>query len=91
MLLKDAPHVGKAHGPIGAHLDPRSGSYVIREHAYGHSNRRSFDALTEEALLARGLSKEPLAILERGVFVGPQPPDIEQAIDRDWEEITASF
>ncbi|MEX2650498.1 MAG: extracellular solute-binding protein [Alphaproteobacteria bacterium] len=91
VLLKDAPHYDKAHDLIDAHLDPRSGAFEIMEFAYGHSNRKAYDGISDEDLAARGLSKNPLEILERGVFVGPQPPDIEQAINRDWEEIAAGF
>jgi spermidine/putrescine transport system substrate-binding protein len=89
VLLKNAPHVAKALDLIDAHLDPRSGSYEIMEFAYGHSNRKSFESVSEADLLARGLSKNPLEVLARGVFVGPQPPEIEQAINREWEEIIA--
>lgn len=91
VLLKSAPHVAKALDLIDAILDPRSGSYEIMEFAYGHSNRKSFEPVSEADLLARGLSKNPLEVLGRGVFVGPQPPEIEQAINREWEEIIAGF
>lgn len=91
VLMKDAPHEAKALDLIDAHLDPRSGSFEIMEFAYGHANRKSCESVSETDLIARGLSKNPLEILARGVFVGPQPPEIEQAINREWEEITAGF
>ena len=41
--------------------------------------------------MARGLSKNPIEILARGKFAGPQDPSIEQAIQRDYEKIQAGF
>jgi spermidine/putrescine transport system substrate-binding protein len=91
VLLENAPHLDKALDLIDAHIDARSGTYEIVNFGYGHANRKAFDPVPEADLLARGLSKNPLEILARGVFVGPQPPEIEQAINREWEEITAGF
>jgi hypothetical protein len=32
-----------------------------------------------------------MQIIDRGVFVQPQDPDLTTAINRDWEEIIAGF
>ena len=91
VLLKNAPHPDKAYDLIDAMLDPRSGKYLIEEFGYGHSNRKSFELVAEADLLARGLSAKPMEILGRGKFAGPQTPEVDQAVTRDYEKIQAGF
>jgi spermidine/putrescine transport system substrate-binding protein len=91
VLLKKAPHPDKALDLIDAMIDPRAGKYLIEEFGYGHSNPKSFEGIDEADLVARGLSKNPMEILGRGKFAGPQNPEIEQAINRDYEKIQAGF
>ena len=50
-----------------------------------------FEAVDEDVLLARGLSKDPLAILNKGVFVQGVPADVKTKIERDWAELVAGF
>jgi hypothetical protein len=62
------------------------------------AGRESADGRGKEALIAaeadltaRGVSENPMEILARSTFSGPQDPDIEQAIQRDYEKIQAGF
>lgn len=89
VLVKDAPHYDKAHDLIDAMISVESGVYLITEDGYGHSNEKAFDAVDEDALLARGLSKHPLEILNKGVFVQAVSPELKTKIERDWSDIKA--
>jgi spermidine/putrescine transport system substrate-binding protein len=91
VMHKDAPEPDLAHDVIDALISPVTGEYVINEFGYGHSNILSFDRVSAEHLAELGLSKEPMQIIDRGVFVQPQDPDLTTAINRDWEEIIAGF
>lgn len=91
VLLKGAPHLDRAYALIDNMLDPRVGQYLIEEFGYGHSNAKSFDLVTPDDLTARGLSSQPMEILSRGKFAGPQTPEIDQAVARDYEQIQAGF
>lgn len=76
---------------IDAWLSPETGKFLIEEYGYGHSNMKAFDAVDEEVLVARGLSKDPLALLEAGVFIPSASPEVNTKIERDWSEVTAGF
>ncbi len=91
VLASDAPHYDKAHDLIDAMIGPRPGIFLITEYGYGHSNQKAFEATEEDVLLARGLSKEPLDILNKGVFVQGVPSDIKTKIERQWAELIAGF
>ena len=91
VLHKDAPNYDKAHDAINALISPEVGEYVINAFGYGHANLLAFDRVDEERLGELGLSREPMQIIDRGIFVGPQPPEITTKINRDWEEIIAGF
>lgn len=91
VLHKDAPEPALAHDLIDSMIGPEAGKFLIEDFGYGHSNAKSFELVDEKRLAEMGLSKDPLAILNKGVFVGPQPPEITQKINRDWEKIQAGF
>ena len=91
VLAAGAPHYDQAHELIDAMIAPQPGIYLISEYGYGHSNMKAFDAVDEDVLLARGLSKDPLAILNKGVFIQGVPSDIKTKIERQWNEIVAGF
>jgi spermidine/putrescine transport system substrate-binding protein len=91
VLAANAPHYDKAHDIINALIDERPGIFLIEEYGYGHSNMKAFEAVDEDVLVARGLSKNPLALLEAGVFIPSVDPDINTKIERDWAEIKAGF
>jgi spermidine/putrescine transport system substrate-binding protein len=91
VLATGAPHYDKAHELIDAMIGPRPGIFLIEEYGYGHSNMKAFEAVDEEVLVARGLSKDPLSILEAGVFIPSASPEVNTKIERDWSEVTAGF
>ena len=91
VLAAGAPHYDKAHDVIDALIAPEPGIFLIEEYGYGHSNMKAFEAVDEDVLLARGFSKDPLSIIEAGIFIPTVAPDINTAIERDWSEIKAGF
>jgi len=91
VLAAGAPHYDKAHDVIDALIDPRSGVFLIEEYGYGHSNMKAFEAVEEDALVARGLSKNPLDLIQAGVFIPNAGPDITTKIETDWNEIRSGF
>ena len=91
VLAANAPHYDKAHDLIDAMIGLRPGIFLVTEYGYGHSNLKVFEAVDEDVLLARGLSKDPLAILNKGVFVQGVPADVKTKIERDWAELVAGF
>ncbi len=91
VLASNAPHYDKAHDVIDAMIGVRPGIFLITEYGYGHSNMQAFEEVEEEVLLARGLSKDPLALIEAGVFIPSTTPETNTRIERDWAEIKAGF
>ncbi len=91
VMASGAEHPDKAYDLINAMIGPRPGIFLIEEYGYGHSNMKAFEAVDEDVLLARGLSKDPLSILEAGVFIPGASPEINTRIERDWSEVTAGF
>ena len=91
VLAAGAPHYDKAHDVIDALIAPEPGIFLIEDYGYGHSNMKAFDAVSEEILLARGLSKDPLSIIEAGIFIPTVEPHINEAIEVDWIAIKAGF
>lgn len=91
VLAENAPHYEKAHDIIDALIDERSGIFLIEEYGYGHSNMKAFEAVDEDVLVARGLSKNPLDLIEAGVFIPTVDPEVNTRIERDWNEVTAGF
>ncbi|MGF1610318.1 MAG: PotD/PotF family extracellular solute-binding protein [Kiloniellales bacterium] len=90
-IHKDAPNPDLAYEIIDSLIAPATGEYLITEFGYGHSNLLSFDRVSEEQLAELGLSKEPMEVINRGIFYIPQTDEITTAINRDWEEIIAGF
>lgn len=68
VLAKDAPEVERAHELIDAMISPESGQYFITEFGYGHSNRKAFEAVDDEALASLGLPRDPTTLLSSGIF-----------------------
>jgi len=90
-LTSDAPHYDKAHDLIDAMIAPEVGQFIIQDYAYGHSSTRAFDLVSDEELAARGLSRNPMDVLNAGVFVEAQPEETAQRINRDWAELISSI
>jgi spermidine/putrescine transport system substrate-binding protein len=82
VLARDAPNPDKAHDLIDAVIAPDAGKWLIEVQGYGHSNRKSFDLVTDEALAERGLPKDPNALLNNGILFQP---------NKRLEEISSMF
>jgi spermidine/putrescine transport system substrate-binding protein len=67
ILQTNAPHPDKAHDLMDAMLDPKAGEWLIN-YGYGHSNRKTFDLVSEELLAERGFPKDPTEFLKDGTF-----------------------
>ena len=91
VIASGEEHPDKAYDLINAMIGPRPGIFLIEEYGYGHSNMKAFEAVDEDVLVARGLSKDPLAILQAGVFIPGASPEVNTRIERDWSEVTAGF
>ncbi len=91
VMTHDAPHVDKAHDLIDAMLSTEAGRFIIEDYGYGHSNTKSFDLVSDEALAARGLAKDVESILSKGTFLQAQSEEIEQKINRDWADLISSM
>ena len=89
VLIKDAPQLDKAYDILDALLDPRAGAYLITEYAYGHSNQKTFDLVTDEQLAKAELPRDPATLLNSGYFFSI--PDNYEAIVRMFEEVKAGF
>lgn len=67
-LVTDAPGDEQAaYDFIDAMLEPDAGRYLIEEHGYGHSNRKSFDLVGKQRLDELGISS-PAALFAQGIF-----------------------
>ena len=90
-IYKDAPRVDKAHDVIDSLLSPESGSFMIDNMGYGHSNKKSFDLVSEERLVELGLSRDPEKVLGAGKYQIPTPPDFAGTIATLFSEIKSGF
>ena len=68
VLIKDAPHADKAYDLIDALLAPESGEFYISIYGTGHSNRVSFERVSDERLAELQLPRDPSGLLETGVM-----------------------
>ena len=91
VLATGAPHYDKAHELIDAIIDTASGEFLVGEYGYGHSNIKTYDLFSDEDLAARGLARDAMSILNKGVFVLTVDPDTSTQIENDWAEVTAGF
>ncbi len=91
MMHKDAPHPDRAHDVIDAMLSVKSGVWLIDENGYGHSNKKSFEAIGSDRLAELGLSRNPGDILGAGKFQVPQTQEFETAMNKEFEQIKAGF
>ena len=91
MISAGAPHVEKAHDVINSLLSPESGRFLINDYGYGHSNKKSFDLVSEERLAELGLSRNPEDILGAGKFQIPTPDIFASKIAEAYAEIQAGY
>lgn len=75
-------HREKAHELIDAFISPQAGAIDIADYGYGSANRKAFELVDEETLELLGMSGDPEALLEQGVF---------QVRIKNEEEIVAMF
>jgi spermidine/putrescine transport system substrate-binding protein len=68
ILMKDAPHLDKAYDLMDSLLSVESGEFYVREYGYGHSNKRTFESLSDDVLAERQLPRDPTHLLESGVL-----------------------
>ncbi len=91
IMLKDAP--GKeqnAYDYIDAWLSPDTGEYMLGTYGYGHSNRKSFDRVSEERLKDIGISS-PQDLLARGIFLREMDPALRQKYIQMYENVRAGL
>lgn len=91
VLTSDAPHYDKAHDLLDAMIAPEVGQFIIEDYGYGHCNAKAFDLVSNDELAARGLTKNPMDLLEAGRFLNAQSDEVEQKINRDWGDLIAGI
>jgi spermidine/putrescine transport system substrate-binding protein len=69
-LMKDADpaKLERTYDFIDAFLSPETGAFWIESLGMGHSNKKSFERVSEDELAKRGLSRHPEEYLNSGVF-----------------------
>ena len=89
MSAADPEKLEKSYDVIDAFLSPESGVVTIMDEGYGHANVRAFDLVSDEDLAERGLSKDPEALLNSGIF--QEPIGNEAVLQALFEEIKAGL
>lgn len=81
--VKGGARDAQVYDLLNAMSAPEAGKWLIETYGYGHSNRKSFEAVSEETLTKRGLPKDPNAMLGEGVFstVSNHLPELTQMIE----------
>jgi spermidine/putrescine transport system substrate-binding protein len=87
VLTKNAPHLDKAYDLIDAMLQPEAGKWLVTAMGYGHSNKATFDALTEDELKAVNLPRDPTVFFEKSIFQEYIPNT--DVIQKMFEEVKA--
>ncbi len=72
-------------------LSVERGVWLIDENGYGHSNKKSFDAIPDARLAELGLSRNPVEILGARKFQIPQTQAFETKMNQEFEQIKAGF
>ena len=85
VLLKDAPNLDKAYDVINSLAEPSTGKFYLEEYGYGHSNSKSFDLVSDEAIELAELSRNPSDILGNGVFL--EDFDNRGEVMKMWNEV----
>jgi spermidine/putrescine transport system substrate-binding protein len=90
MLVDDgAAPEEKTYDFLNAVLDPRSGKAVVEEVGYGHSNRKTFDLLSEETMDGLGLPSDISAFLAKGNWFRSNPPATREKLINYYNELLA--
>jgi len=89
VMDKRAANVPGAHELMDAIISPETGTFLITEYGYGHSNKKAFDEVTDEQLAAIGLPRDPTEMFARGVFSKPNKRLSE--LQQTFEEVKAGL
>ena len=89
MTDADPKKLDRSYAILDSYLSKESGYWEITEWGYGHANARAFDNVTEEQLAARGLSNDPDALINSGIF--QEPIGNEPELQTMFEEVKAGF
>jgi spermidine/putrescine transport system substrate-binding protein len=68
VLVKGGENRDNAYDLLDAMIAPDAGKWLIEQQGYGHSNKKSFELVSEADLTARGLPKDPAAMLASALF-----------------------
>ena len=91
MIHKDASNLELAHDIVDSLLSVETGHFLINDYGYGHSNRKSFDTVSDERLAELGLTRDPSVVLDAGKYQVPQPEEFTAKMNNEFEEIKAGF
>ena len=89
MSWADPAKLDRSYAVLDSYISKESGYWEITEWGYGHANARAFDNVTDEELAARGLSNDPDALINSGIFqaaIGNEPE-----LQAMFEEVKAGF
>ena len=69
---------------------PGSGKFLIEEYGYGHSNKKSFEIASPEALAALGCSTDPSQMLADGILFQPLPGELNDKYVNLFNDVKAN-
>jgi spermidine/putrescine transport system substrate-binding protein len=75
---------------IDAMSSPEAGQFEIESYGYGHSNMKSFEAVSPERLDELGISS-PTALFAQGVFLSEVPPETREKYIAMFEGVKAGI
>ena len=89
MSWADPAKLDRSYAVLDSYISKESGYWEITNWGYGHANARAFDNVTDEELAARGLSNDPDALINSGIFQGAigNEPELQAM----FEEVKAGF
>jgi len=90
VLDKDAPHEDAAYALMNAITSPENGTFLLSDYGYGHSNRKSFEQVSDETLANVGLPRDPGALLSKGWPASMQLDRISE-VQQMFEEVKAGL
>jgi spermidine/putrescine transport system substrate-binding protein len=86
---KEAPgQEQNAYDYVDAWLSPETGRFMIEQYGYGHTNRKSFDLVSPETLVEKGLGS-PAEVLGAAHATREFPPDLRTRLVNMYEEVRA--
>jgi spermidine/putrescine-binding protein len=72
-------------------ISPESGTFLVEQYGYGHSNRKAHELVSDEALKAQGLTRDVSGYIATTSFFQSWPPDIRERYIRMFDEVKASL